>query len=301
MWKEQPMRLTLSATRPFSLSSVLNSHGWIRLSPFGTDEDTGGLTYVDQLVSGRVVEMLVQEVADGVRVEVSDQLTDAERSEVADNVTWMLGLDKDFTNFYALARTEPKLASLESRAQGRILRSSTLFEDVVKTILTTNTAWSGTIRMVEALVSEFGAPLPADPARKAFPTPERLAITDEETLRSTVRLGYRSPYVLQLAQSVAAGDLDLEGLKTSDIPTSELRKQLLAIKGVGAYATANLLMLLGRYDFIPVDSWALKVVSHEWHNGEPVGRAEVEAAFERWGEWQGLAYWFWDWSLLSEE
>jgi 3-methyladenine DNA glycosylase/8-oxoguanine DNA glycosylase len=27
----------------------------------------------------------------------------------------------------------------------------------------------------------------------------------------------------------------------------------------------------------------------------PVGKAEVEAAFERWGEWRGLAYWFWDW------
>jgi 3-methyladenine DNA glycosylase/8-oxoguanine DNA glycosylase len=76
--------------------------------------------------------------------------------------------------------------------------------------------------------------------------------------------------------------------------------RVLAIKGVGAYAAANLLMLLGRYDFVPVDSWALKMVSHEWHDDEPVSQAEVEAAFERWGAWKGLAYWFWDWSYQNE-
>ena len=154
--------------------------------------------------------------------------------------------------------------------------------------------------MVEALVSQFGAPLPTDQTCHAFPTPDQLAATNEETLRSSARLGYRAPYVLELARSVASGVLALESLKTADIPTTQLRQQLLAIKGVGEYAMANLLILLGRYDFVPVDSWAIKMVSHEWYGGEPVGRAEVEAAFERWGEWKGLVYWFWDWSYAGE-
>jgi 3-methyladenine DNA glycosylase/8-oxoguanine DNA glycosylase len=64
---------------------------------------------------------------------------------------------------------------------------------------------------------------------------------------------------------------------------------------VGDYAAANLLILLGHHDFLPVDSWAKMMVSREWYEGEPVGRAEVEAAFEGWGEWKGLAFWFWDW------
>jgi 3-methyladenine DNA glycosylase/8-oxoguanine DNA glycosylase len=70
----------------------------------------------------------------------------------------------------------------------------------------------------------------------------------------------------------------------------------MSIKGVGGYAAANLLMILGRYDFIPIDSWAIKIVSHEWNGGKPVEPATVEAAFERWGAWKGLAFWFWDWS-----
>jgi 3-methyladenine DNA glycosylase/8-oxoguanine DNA glycosylase len=142
--------------------------------------------------------------------------------------------------------------------------------------------------------------LVTDPKRHAFPTPERLSASDEETLRLTVRLGYRAPYVLELARAVASGALDLESLKTTDMPTAQLRKHLLAIKGVGPYAAANLLMILGRYDFVPIDTWALKVVSHEWHGGKPVGPAEVEAAFERWGQWKGLAYWFWNWSYTDE-
>ena len=69
---------------------------------------------------------------------------------------------------------------------------------------------------------------------------------------------------------------------------------------MGSYAAANLLILLVRYDFLPVDSWALKMVSNEWYGGEPVGPAQVEAAFERWGKWKGLAYFVWDWSELEK-
>lgn len=293
--------LVLPACPPFSLPAVVDSHGWARLAPFSRDEHGGGLTYVAQLDSGRVAELHIQEAPGGVCVKMVEPLNKAECTQVARQATWMLGLNQDFSTFYTLARREPKLAHVEERAQGRVLRSPTLFEDTIKTILTTNTAWSGTIRMAGALVARFGAPLPAEPQRHAFPTPGQLAATDEDTLRTEVRLGYRAPYVLDLARAVASGELDLEAFKTTDLPTAQLRKHLLAIKGVGDYAAAHLLMILGRYDYLPVDSWALKMVAHEWHGGQPVGRAEVEAAFERWGDWKGLAYWFWDWSYTGEE
>jgi 3-methyladenine DNA glycosylase/8-oxoguanine DNA glycosylase len=295
------MKLMLSARPPFSLAMVVRSHGWIRLVPFAEDERTGGLSYVVRLDSGRVVDMSIQQATGGVSVELDEPLSEAEVAEVKCHVEWMLGLGQDFSAFYALARQEPKLAHVEKRAQGRVLRSPTLFEDTVKTILTTNTSWAGTIRMVKALVGQFGTPLPADPTRRAFPTPDQLAATDTDVLRSATGLGYRAPYVLELSRAVASGRLNLEGFKAANMPTPELRQQLLAIKGVGDYAAANLLMLLGRYDFVPVDSWALKIVSHEWYEGQPVSRTEVEAAFEHWGVWKGLAYWFWDWAYSSQE
>lgn len=288
------MNLTLSARAPFNFLSAVNSHGWVSLAPFQFDKATATLTYADRLSNGRLLEYRISEEPPGVRVQTDGSLTQAERDEVAARVAWMLGLDMDFSAFYALAREEPKLAHVEKTARGRVLRSPTLFEDVVKTILTTNTLWGATKRMNLNLIASYGDPLPATDKR-AFPAPEQIAAARPEELKDVARLGYRAPYVHELAVRVASGELALESLKHSDLPTLELRKELLKIKGVGAYAAANLLMLLGRYDFLPLDSWALKLVSHEWYDGAPVGAAEVEAAFEKWGQFKGLAYWFWDW------
>jgi 3-methyladenine DNA glycosylase/8-oxoguanine DNA glycosylase len=287
--------LSLSARPPFSFHSVVHSHGWLQLAPFALEEESQTLTYLLRLKSGQVIELRLREAPAGVRVETDERLSRAAQAEVRQRVGWMLALAQDFSPFYAAARREPKLAQVEAQAQGRVLRSSTFFEDVVKTILTTNTLWAATIRMTANLVTQFGDSLPADPSRRAFPTPQTLAATTPEALRAETRLGYRAPYIHELATRVDAGELDLEAFKTSELPTPELRKELLKLKGVGAYAAANLLMILGRFDFIPIDSWAFKMVSHEWYDGQPVGPAEVEVAFEKWGQFKGLAYWFWDW------
>ncbi len=290
------MQLLLPARQPFSLATVMHSHGWIRLLPFKEEPDQGGLSYIHQLSSGKVVELQVRQARNGVAVNTTSSLTKLEEQEITNKIHWMLGLEQDFSDFYAVAAQEPKLAHVVSKASGRLLRSATLFEDVVKTILTTNTLWAATKRMCANLVDQFGDSLPEDPERRAFPNPERLTGSNESTLRTETRLGYRAPYILNLAEQAASKDLDLEALKESDLPTPELRKFLLKIKGVGPYAAANLLMLLGRYDDIPIDSWAFKLVSHEWYEGEPVGPAEVKAHFEHWGEWKGLVYWMWDWA-----
>ncbi len=289
------MDVYLPARPPFSFHAVVHSHGWVQLAPFRQDGADQPLSYVDRLSSGRVTAYTLTGVDGGVRLHLAHDLDAAEQAEAARKVSWMLGLEQNFSEFYAMASNEPELAHVVERAQGRVLRSPTVFEDVIKTILTTNTLWAATIRMTDNLVRLYGDPLPEDPERGAFPTPERLAALDEATLRAEARLGYRAPYILWVAQEAASGRVDLEALKTSDLPTLELRKRLMALKGVGGYAAANLLNILGRYDYLPVDSWALKMVSQEWHQGEPVGPAEVEAAFARWGKWKGLAYWFWKW------
>jgi 3-methyladenine DNA glycosylase/8-oxoguanine DNA glycosylase len=271
----------------------------MQLAPFSYDEPSASLAWIDRLSSGRALEVRAREAPGGIALETAGSLSKPEQAELRERAAWMFGLEMDFSEFYALARSEPKLASAEKTGRGRILRSPTLFEDVIKTILTTNTLWAATKRMTLNLVTQFGDPLPSDPARHAFPTPERLATAAEAVLRAETRLGYRAPYIPALAARVACGELDIEALRTSDLPTPELRNELMGIKGIGGYAAANLLMLLGRYDYLTVDSWARKQVSQEWYGGQPVGQAEVEARFEKWGKWKGLAYWFWEWSNPS--
>ena len=304
------MNLTLPARKPFRFMSVVRSHGWHQLAPFSLDESSSTLSYIFRLSSGRVIELKLTDGRDGVNVE-TDKLKKSEQNEVADAVNWMFGLDMDFSAFYAASRAEPKLAHVKKQALGRLLRSPTLFEDMIKTILTTNTLWGATKNMTHKLVDEFGSPLstagrvaPNDSEKrietkgtqlKSFPTPEAIAASDPETIKEKIRVGYRSPAIHELAVRVASGNYDLEALKHSSLPTLELRKELMTINGVGPYAAANLLLILGRSDFIPVDSWALKLVSHEWYKGKPITAREVEKRFEKWGEFKGLAFWFWDW------
>jgi 3-methyladenine DNA glycosylase/8-oxoguanine DNA glycosylase len=289
--------MTFSLPQPtsFSLPAVVRSHGWIQMTPFNETPDHG-LSYIIRLGTGKVLRFEVHASGNSLRIASTELLTETEQSELSHHITWMLDLDQDFTEFYTTAAQEPKLARMVERKAGRVLRSPTLFEDVIRTVLTTNTLWKHTLRMCRELSTRYGEPLACEPELHAFPTPERLAQVDEPTLREQCRMGYRAPYIAELSQRVASGALDLEVLKTSSLSTPELRKELMGIKGVGGYAAANLLMLLGRYDYVPVDSWALKVVSNEFFGGEKVTPKQVLETFEHWGKWQGLVYWFWDWS-----
>ncbi len=292
------MKFDLPARQPFIFHNTVRSHGWSQLAPFEYSEENGVLGYVLRLRTDKVIQLHIREAPGGIQVETED-LTKTEGQEVAQAVSWMIGLDMDFSAFYAAAASEPKLAHVVEKAYGRVLRSSTFFDDVIKTILTTNTLWGATKRMNLNLIASFGDTLPGTD-KKAFPTPASIAAGSPEILKEKVRVGYRAPSIYELAVRVDSGELDLESFKTSTLPTPELRAELLKIRGVGPYAAANLLMILGRSDFIPVDSWALKLVSYEWYAGEPVTPKQVGAHFEGWGEFKGLAYWFWDWKYMHE-
>lgn len=281
----------LVARPPFSLRSVVRSHGWVQLAPFERQADDSEFRYRLGLADGRVTVLHVRENSEGVSVESDTTLSLSDEHSVRVAVSWMLGLDDDYSAFYASIQGEPRLSQVVAQAQGRVLRSPTLFEDTVKTLLTVNTSWSGTKRMNQALVDLFGM---GAPGAQAFPTPARLAEASEDVLRKEAKLGFRARWVHQFANAVAAGEFDIEALRDGTLPTIELRKQLLSLMGIGNYAAANLLVLLRRYDFIPIDSYALKLVSDQWHGGERIGPAEVEAAFARWGDWKGLVYFLWD-------
>ena len=214
------MEFTLAAYPPFSLQSILRSHGWVQLAPFSAQHPYQEFAYVNQLKNGRVTAWFVRSVDGGVHVSVESAVSEAEKAEISAKLTRMLDLERDLAPFYLISEQEPKLSYVAERARGRILRSATLFEDTIKTILTTNTAWSGTIRMVQALVDLYGKALPDDPSRHAFPTPAELAAADVEALRQEAKLGYRAPYISELARRVASGDLDLDALETAELPTS---------------------------------------------------------------------------------
>ena len=72
--------------------------------------------------------------------------------------------------------------------------------------------------MVENLGRETGD------GRRSFPAPESLAAMPLQFFVDEVRAGYRAPYLKELADRVASGNLNVEQWLTSELPTAELVK-----------------------------------------------------------------------------
>jgi 3-methyladenine DNA glycosylase/8-oxoguanine DNA glycosylase len=116
----------------------------------------------------------------------------------------------------------------------------------------------------------------------------------------TVRAGYRGEYLRSLARSVASGKLDLEALGTAsaeELPDDELEARLLALPGVGPYAAAHIMMLLGRYSRLILDSWT-RPKYLRLSGAKQAKDSTIERRFRRYGPYAGLAFWLYltrDW------
>jgi 3-methyladenine DNA glycosylase/8-oxoguanine DNA glycosylase len=295
------MKLTVACKRPFNFYSVVRSHGWSILAPFQWNAETGELRRVERLMSGRVIDLTMRDAPGGILVTAPQRLEARERAELADKVARMFSLDLDLREFYRAAANEPRLAHVKRDAHGRFLRSASVWEDVVKVMMTTNIQWSGTKRLVRVLVDTFGdARENGQETLHAFPQADDIARTRESRLRK-LGLGYRAPYLLQLARGVAGGRYDLDALEDKGRATEEVRRELLALPGIGPYAAATILMILGRYEHLGVDTEALRSVSRGFFKGKRIGEKEVRQTFSHWGKFQALAYWFWDWEAQFAE
>jgi 3-methyladenine DNA glycosylase/8-oxoguanine DNA glycosylase len=218
------------------------------------------------------------------------------------SVRHVLRLDEDLSDFYGRAAADPELQWAADGA-GRMVRSPTVFEDVVKTICTTNCTWSATERMVGALVAHLGEPAPGAPANgpygRAFPTPAAMADAPDEFYRDVVRAGYRGRYLKLLAASIVDGTVELEELARStpdELPDDEVYARLLALPGVGPYAAAQIMMLLGRYSRLILDSWTRPKYARL--RGRRASDATIARRFRRYGRYAGLAFWLYltrDW------
>ena len=108
----------------------------------------------------------------------------------------------------------PATPGWNRRGAGRLLKAPTVWEDLVKTLLTTNTTWAMTRQMVGRLVT-LGA---AHADGHAFPTPEQVAALTPDALNDHVRAGYRGAYLHDLAVAIVEGRVDVEGWYNSDLP-----------------------------------------------------------------------------------
>jgi 3-methyladenine DNA glycosylase/8-oxoguanine DNA glycosylase len=264
---------------PISFARTVYSHGCAQLLPATLQESP--LVYRRTFRSGsRVIEVALRERSGMLVGESPQRLARRDAARVEEAIVRMFRFRDDLSGFYALIAEDPSLAWAAGGA-GRILASPSVFEDVIKTICTTNCTWSATERMTAAL-AELG--------KGAFPEPAQLAQTPEQWYREVAKLGYRGAYVKAIARDVSDGVLDLESLMLDGLTDSDVEQRLLALPGIGPYGAAHVMQLLGRHRRLVLDSWT-RPKYRRVIGKRRAADSTILRRFSRYGAYAGLAFW----------
>jgi 3-methyladenine DNA glycosylase/8-oxoguanine DNA glycosylase len=283
------MEILIATPPEFSFKRTVISHGWCELLPFRINRDKWVLSRTLDLNGKAPVTVAMSATRRSLRIKPSRRLSNTASKQVIGHVRHMLRLDDNMGDFYSLMAADRDFYWVPVQGAGRMLRSPTVFEDLVKMICTTNCSWALTEKMVTGLVENLGRE--AADGFRTFPTPEAMALMPLKFYVNEVRAGYRAPYLKELSDRVASGELDVESWLSSSLSTLELIKEMRGVKGVGPYAAENLLKLIGRYDGLALDSWTRAKFFTVRNNGRKASDKKIARYYSRFKEWRGLALW----------
>lgn len=304
-------RLTIRVPRDYVLARDVCSYGYFLLSP--SHWDPGTFTYSRVLdVGGAAAAVRIRQDGDprvpgwrGVRgrdllVLCDRGLERREREEARRQISRMLRLDEPEETIADFHARDPRW---KPSGRGRLMRSPTFFEDVIKTVTSCNVAWPSTIMMNTRLCHVLGR----GSARtgRAFPTPQKVARTRPGTLRARCRVGYRDRRIVELAEMFVAGGkrggIDPEWFEDPATPDDALHARLLELPGIGSYAAANIMQLLGRYGRLPLDTESIRhgrmILGFEGTDRQVM--QQVRAHFAPFGPHAFRSYWFELWAFYE--
>lgn len=288
-----PTTLTITPPDDFDLARDVCSYGYFLLEPNHWDPDRATLARVLDLQGGAAGVVIAQRAAGTLRARFDRSLDRREQAEARSQITRMLALDADASEVAEFHSVDPRW---KKSGRGRLFRSPTLFEDVIKTVTSCNVAWPSTITMNRRLCEVMGRPCPSGP--RAFPTARKLARAKPETLRARCRVGYRDARMVELAKLFVKGEIDEPWLADPATDDEAVFKFLRSLPGIGPYAAGNIMQLLGRYSRLAIDTESFRhartVLGMDGSDAE-LTRA-LHAHYDPFGRHRFRSYWFelWD-------
>jgi 3-methyladenine DNA glycosylase/8-oxoguanine DNA glycosylase len=251
------------------LRLTVASHGWAHLAPWDWDEPAGVLARAERVggALGRIA--IAQRSATAITIEHTGLPGSAEPEVMRRVGRWLSAEWDPGPALTALGEA----GALIRRGGGRLLRCSSFYEDFVATVLTINTSWSSTRRMIAALAAE--------PGGGALPLPEAVLDYGEEQLREHTKLGFRAATLVRATRRM----LD-DGVIDSTGEGQPAYDYLIGLYGIGPYAAAHCRLLLHDFSRIPIDS-VVTTYLRDRHASDPAGFAASRAD---WGEYLALGY-----------
>ncbi len=171
-----------------------------------------------------------------------------------ETVNRLLGLSVDLSPFAAMAAPDPLLAPLAARMRGlKPPRFPTVFEALVNGVACQQLSLAVGIHLLNRLAADRGKAMSDAPASPhAFPDPEDLASLQPDDLKRHGFSSIKGRTIIETAQAVVAGDLDLEALQR--LEDGAAIERLTSLRGVGRWTAEYVLLRgLGRLHVFPGD------------------------------------------------
>jgi DNA-3-methyladenine glycosylase II len=204
----------------------------------------------------------------------------------------LLGLDVDLAAFAAMATSDPLLGPLAARMRGlKPPRFPTVFEALINGVACQHLSLDVGIHLLNRLTAERGRPAPEDPdGIRGFPGPEELAPAEPDDVK---RLGFsyaKARTIVEAAQAIAAGELDLEGLEQLEDPAAIER--LTRLRGIGRWTAEYVLLRgLGRLHVFPGDDiGAHNKLRRLFEIDTTLDYDSVKRLVRRWRPYAGVVY-----------
>jgi 3-methyladenine DNA glycosylase/8-oxoguanine DNA glycosylase len=284
-------RLTIPTPSDYRFARDVCSYGYFLLAPNHWDPRTRVFSRVLDLTGGEAGVAIRERQRGTIEAKFSRTLDNRDRAEARRQIARMLRLDEPTSVIREFHRLAPRW---RRSGRGRLMRSPTLFEDVIKTVTSCNVTWPSTIVMNRRLCEVVGR-------GGAFPTPRLLARARPTTLRARCRVGYRDARIIEIARLFHLGKVNEEWLADPATPDDDVWEALLEWPGIGPYAAANIMQLLGRYSRLPLDSESLrhgKAVMGLKGSDRQIMRA-VHEHFAPLGSHAFRGYWFELWEFYE--
>jgi len=285
-------RLTIPTPADYRFIRDACSYGYFLLAPNLWDPDRKTMTrplHLEEGVATLTIAQPDKKKGSPLKVVADRALSSKERAQAKRQLTRMLCLDDEtVADFH---KVDPRW---KKSGKARLVRSPTPFEDIIKTVTSCNVTWPSTVNMNKRLCEVVSL---------AFPHPRQLYRKRPATLRARCSVGYRDQRIVDLAKLAVSGELDLEYLEDRTVSDDDIHAALLALPGIGPYAAANIMMLLGRYSRLAVDTETIR------HGKSVLGfkgsdnaiRKKLESHYAPFGEHRFRSYWFEVWDFYESK
>lgn len=319
-----PGAFSLLPPADFDLKRDVCSYGYFVLAPNLWDV-TRRVLRRPLVLGGQAVAVEISQpkgAGTPLRVQTARALAARSRAEARLQITRMLRLDESDAEIASFHAVDPRWTS---SGRGRLFRSPSFFEDVIKTVTSCNVTWPGTVSMNRRLCEVYGLrekPPAARPSRpagaspvarrsraadahaplSAFPMPATLSRVRAASLRGRCRVGYRDQRIVDLARLLRL-PRTIAWFEDATRPDDEIHAALLELPGVGPYAAANIMQLLGRYARLPLDTESVRhgklVLGFRGSSAQIMKK--VKAHFAPFGRHAFRSYWFELWSFYESK